>query len=241
MKTLFKLESNTVNTWFINVNDVLDKIEMFSRIISIDENKRANKFHFKKDKNLFMMSRAVLRVLSGHYLNIKPEDIRFKYGEFGKPDFGFKTNLKFNISHSGDMAIFSFVKDFDIGTDIEKTKHDFDVLEIATNYFSELEIETLKKMPKQMQVEGFYRGWTRKESFIKATAQGLSFPLDSFSVSLNSNDTAELLQTKWDENEKNNWALFTFSPHEAYIGATSVKGMINKVNYFEVDASKLLV
>ena len=240
MKTLFKLESKTVNTWFINVNVVQDKIEMFSRIISIDENKRANKFHFKKDKNLFIMSRAILRVLSGHYLNIKPEDITFKYGEFGKPDYDFETNLKFNISHSGDMAIFSFVKDFDIGTDIEKMKHDFDVLDIATNYFSELEIEALKKLPKQMQVEGFYRVWTRKESFIKATAQGLSFPLDSFSVSLNSNETAELLQTKWDENEKNNWTLFTFSPHEEYIGATSVKGMINKVNYFEVDASKLL-
>jgi 4'-phosphopantetheinyl transferase len=138
------------------------------------------------------------------------------------------------------MAIFSFVKDFDIGTDIEKTKHNFDVLHIATNYFSELEIETLKKMPKNMHVEGFYRGWTRKESFIKATTQGLSFPLNSFSVSLNSNDTAKLLETKWDENEKNSWSLFTFSPHQDYIGAISVKGIIDKVNYFEVDISNLL-
>ena len=167
-----------------------------------------------------------------------PEAITFKYGEYGKPIFDFKTNLKFNISHSGDIAILSFVKDFDIGADIEQIKNDFDVLDIATNYFSELEIEALKKVPKKKQAEYFYRCWTRKESFIKAKSQGLSFPLDSFSVSIDSNDRTELLETQWDVNEKNTWKLFAYSPKENYLSAVSVQGKIESVHYYNFDAFK---
>jgi 4'-phosphopantetheinyl transferase len=234
LKAIFKLESNTVNTWFININDVQDKFEKFSNIISIDEKKRANKFHFKKDKNLFIMSRVVLRLLSGKYLNIEPETITFKYGKYGKPDFDFDTNLKFNISHSGEMVILSFVLDYDIGVDIEKIKHDFDVLDIATNYFSKLEIEALKKAPKEKQSEFFYRCWTRKESFIKAKSIGLSFPLDQFSVSINSDKQVDLLETKWDKNEFKSWSLFSFSPDSDYIGAISVNGKINNVKFLSL-------
>jgi len=51
-------------------------------------------------------------------------------------------------------------------------------------------------------------------------------------VSLDSDEKTELLETKWDEHEKNFWNLFSFSPKEKYIGAISVHGEVNKVQYF---------
>ena len=105
-------------------------------------------------------------------------------------------------------------------------------MEVANNFFSIKEIAELRKIPNLKKHIAFYRCWTRKESFIKAKGQGLSFPLDSFSVSIDSDEKSELLETKWDEHEKNFWNLFSFSPKEKYIGAISVHGEVNKVQYY---------
>jgi 4'-phosphopantetheinyl transferase len=228
----FSLPTNQTHIWFINFDITEEKFNSLNSFLSKDEIIKASKFRFKKDKNCSIISRGALRLLSSKYLNIKPEDIIFKYGKYGKPEYNIDTELKFNVSHSGNMAILSFVKDFDIGVDIEKIKDDFDVLDIATNYFSELEIEALKKVSKEKQAEHFYRCWTRKESFIKAKSQGLSFPLDSFSVCINSDKETELLETKWDKEEKDTWELFTFSPHQNYIGAVSIQGSVKSIEYF---------
>lgn len=230
---------NQTHLWYIKFNKQLNNVPFFTSILSDDEKEKASKFRFKKDQNQFILSRGALRVLSANYLNIDAKNIVFKYGKYGKPEFDFNSDLKFNVSHSGNFGIIGFVKNFDIGIDIEKIKNDFDVLDIASNYFSELEIETIKKLPKEKHVEYFYRCWTRKESFIKAKSLGLTFPLDSFSVCINSNKKTELLETKWDNTEKHTWKLFAFSPHQNYIGAISIQGNIKSVEYFNFNDYKI--
>ncbi|TXE05972.1 4'-phosphopantetheinyl transferase superfamily protein [Gelidibacter salicanalis] len=226
---MYPIKPNIIHTYYVNT----DTDKSYANLLSQEETLKASKFKFKKNRNQLVVSRGALRILSGKYLNKDPKEIGFKYGEFGKPDFDLETPLNFNISHSGTMAILAFVLDHAIGVDIEKIKPDFDVMEIASNFFSDLEIEALNKIPKNKLTEAFYRCWTRKESFIKAKAQGLSFPLDSFSVCINSTIKTEVLETKWEEAEKNNWSLFTFSPNQDYIGAISVKGQIESVEYYD--------
>ena len=226
------LLANQLHVWQVNFSKQLDNISFFLNLLSDNEKEKASKFCFKKDQNQFIISRGALRILSAAYLDMNAKEIEFKYGEYGKPEFDFNSDLKFNVSHSGNLGTIGFVKNFDIGIDVEKIKNDFDVLEIVSNYFSELEIETLKKLPKEMHTEYFYRCWTRKESFIKAKSLGLTFPLDSFSVCINSDKKTELLETKWDDTEKHKWKLFTFSPQLNYIGAVSIQGNVNAIEYF---------
>ena len=226
------IQNKEVNIWQINFYVSEKEIAFLYSFLSQDETKKASKFKFKKDRNCSIITRGALRLLSGQYLNLNPKDITFKYGDFGKPYFDLESTLKFNVSHSGNMAIIGFVLNDDIGVDIEEIKTNFDVFEIASNNFSGSEIQSLKKLPSDIQVKGFYRCWTRKESFIKAKAKGLSFPLDSFSVSIDSDDKAGLLETKWDKNEKDLWQLFSFSPQENYLGAVSVKGNIQNIKYY---------
>jgi len=230
--TKIHLKPNTVHIWSLNfvVND--DAYNKYHSLLSEDEKTRASKFKFYKDKRCYVVGKGVLRLLSGKYLNNDAKAIVFEYGKQGKPKFKYEAHLNFNVSHSGDIAIIGFVYDHTIGIDIEIIKDDFDTLEIANNFFSKKEIAELRKIPNPQKHIAFYRCWTRKESFIKAKGQGLSFPLDSFSVSIDSDEKSELLETKWDEHEKNFWNLFSFSPKEKYIGAISVRGEVNKVQYF---------
>ena len=86
----------------------------------------------------------------------------------------------------------------------------------------------MESLPEKERRAGFYRCWTRKESFIKAKGHGLSFPLNSFSVSLNV-DSAELLRTEWDASEREEWTMATFQPSEGYQAALSVRGRIDSV------------
>lgn len=231
----FKILKTELHVWFIKLHEISKSINYLKALLTEDEILKASKFRFQKDKNCSVISRGALRLLSGKYLNTNPKTITFKYGDYGKPDYNIETELKFNVSHSGNLAVIGFVLNNEIGIDIEQLKYDFEVMDIVDNYFSQHEIETLKKLPIEEQIKGFYRCWTRKESFIKAKAKGLSFPLDSFSVDIKSDKKTELLETKWDKIEKDLWRLFSFSPMQNYIGAASVNSSIKSVKHFNFD------
>ncbi|MFD1613739.1 4'-phosphopantetheinyl transferase family protein [Gelatiniphilus marinus] len=231
-KKPYLLLKNVVHVWYAYFSNNTNNLNYYLKLLSEDEIKKTSKFKFKTNQQQSIISRGILRQLSSKYLNIKPESLSFKYGKYGKPEYDFDSKLKFNISHSGGLIVLGFVKDFDIGVDVEKVKNDFDVLEIASNFFSALEIEALKKVPKEKQVENFYRCWTRKESFVKAKSLGLSFALDSFSVCINSNSKSKLLETKWNEAEKHKWQLHPFTLQPDYKGAISILGNIKTVKYF---------
>ena len=55
-------------------------------------------------------------------------------------------------------------------------------------------------------MSGFYAYWTRKESFLKATGDGLSFPLADFSVTTHPDFDPRLEEIKGDASAKQ-WLL----------------------------------
>ena len=231
MNTVKPLEADEVHVWSTDFDFLPKEIEYYSSLLSDDEKRRRDKFYFSEDRKGFVISRGILRILSGLYLNKDPKHIIFEFDAYGKPRFDFKTLLRFNISHSGNMVVLGFCKNHEIGVDIEKMKNDFDALGLAKNFFSMKEIASLEDQPDEEQYRAFFRCWTRKESFIKAKGNGLSFPLDSFSVSLDADEKAELLETHWDESERSTWNLFSFLPADGYIGAISVQGHIESISY----------
>ena len=205
----FELPNNELHLWHCRFDANKDKIEAFKSIMSDDEKEKAGRFKFTAHREQAIISRGILRTLLSKYLNKAPRDLRFGYTEYDKPFLLGNYSLQFNVSHSGNRAVFGFVQHNEIGVDIEKLKQNFNIMEVAENSFSLDEIHTLQAMPETQQVEGFFSCWTRKESFIKAKGSGLSFSLTSFSVSL-AIDVAELLRTDWDEAEKNTVAIIYF-------------------------------
>lgn len=235
LEKLHEIKENEAHIWFGKITTEALSIQKFHNLLSPDERERAIKFKFAKHRNQFTWCRGLLRYLSGHYLNVLPESILFKYGEYGKPYYDISTTLKFNVSHSGIYGLLGFSLNAELGVDIEEIKPHFNVLEIAQNFFSELEIKTLKKISSERQNEAFYSCWTRKEAFIKAKTQGLTFPLKSFSVSLDSVNSAKLIETKWNIEEKKRWNLYSFKPSEKYIAAICTNKDIIQIHCYNWD------
>ncbi len=238
--TYIKIKPKDIHVWYADMNIDKDKQAHYFNLLAPDEKERASKFYFEKDRRKYIVARGILRMLSGSYLKEDPKEVQFVYNEYGKPAYLNYPNIKFNISHSGEMVVLGFVLDYEFGIDVEIIKNDFDILDIAQNFFSTKEIAALEKLPETIQNHAFFRCWTRKESFIKAKGSGLSFPLDKFTVSLDHDENAGLLETIWDVSEKDTWNVFSFIPAKGYIAALVAKGNVQSVIYTDWDAENTL-
>src|SRR4051812_23341542 len=96
-----RLEANEAHLWLASIVEV--DVRNLWQVISEDERVRAARFRFDLHKKQFIAARGLLRIILGKYLKTNPQRIRFEYGEFGKPTIAGKSEIKFNVSHSGDM------------------------------------------------------------------------------------------------------------------------------------------
>jgi 4'-phosphopantetheinyl transferase len=215
--------------WRADLEQPPDVVQRLLRTLDADEQTRASRFHFEKHRRRFVVGRGVLRSLLGRYLELSPEDVRFAYGPYGKPELDPARHagvLRFNASHSHELGVFAFVQDHALGIDIEYVKEDFATQEIAERFFSELEIEVLRALPRAEQAAAFFRCWTRKEAYIKAIGSGLSHPLDQFDVTLGSNEPAALLRDHRDPKAASQWEMFNLDLPAGYTGALAVNGHV---------------
>lgn len=199
------------------------EIDEFVKILSADEVERAGRFKFNKHRSNYITSRYYLRVLTGIYTDAKPQEVVFKYTDKDKPYIKQDINdIKFNLAHSGNRCVFAFTKFNDVGIDIEHKREIPDAREICHRFFSEKEIEDLNKINDELVSDTFLLCWTRKEAFIKAVGEGLSYPLAEFTVSLGKN-TPEITGISKDQSEVKLWKLFNINAGKDYLSSLAVK------------------
>ena len=231
------LSSGEVQVWRASLEQRLEVQETFLRTLDLEERERASRFHFEKHRRRFIVGRGVLRLLLGRYLEIAPEEVRFAYGPYGKPSLGGKyaaSRLRFNASHSHELADYAFVQQREIGVDVEYVKDDFQSEEIAQRFFSAQEVQTLTALPKDERHAAFFRCWTRKEAYIKAIGSGLSHPLDQFDVTLTGDEPAALLRDAQEPEAVARWEMFNLEFTERYAGALIVEGRGHTLRGFEL-------
>jgi 4'-phosphopantetheinyl transferase len=193
-------------------------------VLSPDEVARASRFHFEKDRIHFTRCRSALRALLSEYLEIPAAEIRFEYLTSGKPQLAAEQNpsvLQFNVSHSANMALIAVGSEHRLGVDIEKIRGDVDITTLAERFFSLRERAGLQALPEHLRVPGFFACWTRKEAFLKATGEGLSFPLADFSVTTHPDLDPELEEIKGSTDDGKRWFLADLSVVEDFRAAVA--------------------
>jgi len=223
--------SGRVDLWRVRLDEPA-KASSEASVLSADELVRAGRFHFERDRIHFTRCRSALRGLLAGYLAIPANEIRFEYLSSGKPQLAPEQNpraLQFNLSHSAGIALIAVGSEHRLGVDIERIRSDVDTGALSERFFSLRERAGLRALPDHLRVPGFFACWTRKESFLKATGDGLSFPLADFSVTTHPDLDPELEEIRGNTEARKQWFLADLSVGDSYRATAAVEGAFSRV------------
>jgi 4'-phosphopantetheinyl transferase len=221
------LSNADVHVWRACLDQAASCVQALQQTLCADELRRAARFHFPRDRRRFTVARGVLRHILGRYLRRPPAALEFRYSAYGKPALAVgleASGVRFNVSHSHEMALFAVTCGREVGVDIEYLSREIRAEEIAERFFSARERADLHSLPAEVKHRAFFNCWTRKEAYIKAHGEGLSLPLDGFDVTLAPGEPAALLATRGDPREASRWALQALTPGPCYVAALAVEG-----------------
>ena len=234
-----------VHIWRADLRgDDLRDASRLEGLLSEDERERAARFRFQKHRRRFVVARAGLRRVLGSYLALAPEEVKFRYSEFGKSMLDWAANagvphqpLFFNVSHSGDMAVIAVASGGDVGVDVEKINPDFPWRDVAEQVFTADEIKWLRAFEKgdarddgEKTVAAFFALWTCKEAFLKARGEGFSG--DPKSVSILFQNQAPSLRD--DVLDAARWSLRLFNVGANFAAALAFNQSLEKIECFDV-------
>jgi 4'-phosphopantetheinyl transferase len=163
-----------------------EEILRLGTFLSRDERAKADRFAFARDRRRFVTAHALLRFAL--WQETGASDAKFVIGAYGKPEldppYG-SPRLRFNLSHSGTLAVCGVCYGHDIGVDTERVDAHFAFDDIAARYFTPNEQAQIASAQGSDRLAAFWRIWTMKEAVLKAVGRGLSAPLTDFEISLN--------------------------------------------------------
>ncbi len=212
-----------VHVWPVRLEAPAHIVRCFAERLAPDEEMRAERFRQDRLRESFTLARGALRTILGLYLNIDPKQVQFAYGAHGKPALDPVCNLCFNASHSGDLAVFAFALDCELGVDMELVRRLDDLKQIARRFFCAEEVAELLSLNPEEQQQAFFQCWSRKEAYIKATGEGLSAALDTFQVSLLPTQGAAMIQIGGSVERAQEWTLHDFKPASTYQAALAYR------------------
>ncbi len=180
--------------WVIDFQASISSLDHHWNLLSRDEQERANRYRFDKDRVCFALTRISLRLLLAAKLDTVPQQLRFAASQFGKPYVADSHGLNFNVSHSGNFALIGVARNRPIGVDIEQIRDNIDAHDLAQIFFSEAEAAFLLQFGEHERRQAFYQIWTCKEALLKGYGLGITEYLKDFSVSF-SQDGVRVLRT----------------------------------------------
>ena len=203
------------------------RVAALAGLLDEEETSRVRRFHFERDRRRFTVARGVLRTLLGRYLDAPAARLTFGHEGRGKPTLttpGGNERVCFNVSHSDGRALFAFARGVEVGIDLEagaRLGEDWPL--IARRVFSAREQAELATVAPPLRRAAFLDGWTRKEAYLKATAQGIVDGLTSIEVTLNPARPAAFL-TLPDADRTRGWTLRDLRVDERFAAALVVEG-----------------
>jgi 4'-phosphopantetheinyl transferase len=165
-----QLGVDEVHVWRATLDVSPERLPELRQLLSDDERRRADRLA-RDTHRRFIAARGLLRTILGRYLAIRPDTLRFAYGEHGKPRLADDTRtdaLEFTLAHSGDLVLYAVASGRQVGIDVERVRNEVNPDRIAERFFSAGEIAAIRAAPEGSRLRLFFRQWTRKEAYVKA-------------------------------------------------------------------------
>jgi len=164
------LDDGELDVWLAALDGVPAHI---GRRLSREELARAQAFASPRDGRLWASAHGLLRTLLGAYLMRDPLSFSFSATPHGKPILAAAQQVHFNLSHSGDLALFAFTRVGEVGVDVEVTREGLDVLGVAARMLGQARRDELAALDPPLREREFLRSWTRHEATLKCRGTGI--------------------------------------------------------------------
>ena len=206
------MNTNIIELWHdtIAVDDA--DYPHYWRLLDAAEQAHAERMRTDALRKRYVIVHGRLRRVLSDILNEAPEKIRINKTEHGKPYLADTPELVFNLSHSADAMMIAVGKNCRLGVDIEQCKARISLNGLVDKCFGDEEIAYWQQLPDAEKTRQFYRFWTRKEAFVKATGRGIGLGLNRCIV--NPENPAEFLTVPEDYAPAAQWHIVDISPDQ---------------------------
>jgi 4'-phosphopantetheinyl transferase len=260
--TKLVLLQDVVHVWRADLNLPESRIQQLAQTLAPDEQHRAFRFYFERDRKHFIAGRGILRTILGCYLNLEPAQLQFSYSSRGKPELANTSTegtISFNLSHSNGLALYAMVananaplpltrspKEFSkstaegiaraphVGIDLEYMRPMPEAEQLAKRFFSPREHAVISSLPVEQKQQAFFHAWTCKEAYLKAIGEGLP-GLDKVEVSLVPGEPAALLSIQGDQQAASHWFLHQLIPAPDYMATLAVEEQGWNIEYLNFE------
>ena len=224
------LGPDEVHVWQVRLDVAADAVASAFGVLSASEQTQARRFTFEDGQRHFTVARGALRRILSRYLDDPPPAHAFETGPHGKPSLKPASKseglhpLRFNVSHTGDIAVIAAAWNRELGIDIECVDRKVEMENLSKRFFSPTEAEDVLKADTATRRDVFFRIWTTKEAYIKARGDGLSLPLDQFDVVTDLTNPPGLLATRHDPDDLARWRFARVDMSPEFACTLAVEG-----------------
>jgi 4'-phosphopantetheinyl transferase len=242
------LPDDEVHVWRARVEVAESRLREVRELLSNEERRRADGYRAAADRARFVVARGLLRALAAGYLEAEPGRLRFRPGPHGKPELDGSPGaaaLRFNVSHSGALALLAFARGREVGVDVERIRTDLPLDLIAGRFFSQSERALLGTLAARESGVGagsvaveagddrqaaFFALWTAKEACLKAGGTGFAISPETL-TRLGTRRTR--LVAVDDRDEESTWCLRLLDAGPGYAAALAAAGHDWRLRCFE--------
>jgi 4'-phosphopantetheinyl transferase len=224
------LEEELLKIYHVPLVDISSWANELSDDLSWEEQERAARFVFEKDRESYIVCRGVLRRVLAKELSCDPRSIHFEYGPKGKPELG-HGKLGFNLSHTRGFALIA-VAPCSVGIDIEWERPI--AISVMRASLTEKEMSQVQVLSHEERSRAFLHYWTKKEAILKGLGVGLDGPLLEYDLG------------HWEDRESivffpEQWTILNleyFDKRSGYVAALAYEGAgLSVVHCFLKDIS----
>jgi 4'-phosphopantetheinyl transferase len=210
-----------VHVWVARLDGVDARLEAD---LSTEEQERASRLRFERDRGHFVAAHSFLRRVLAHYLGCAPRAVPIRAGANGKPELVSPATVRFNLAHSHEVAVCALAVDREVGIDVERVRRVRDLDALARRVLSEREQAALCALNGELAEEAFYAAWTRKEAVLKASGEGLGREPAGVEVSFEPEGPARLLAVAGEPGAERRWTVQAFDAAPGYVAAVAAEG-----------------
>lgn len=225
--------ASNVQVFKVNIPRNLIHVEKLTTLLNDTEIQRSERYHQVKDSQRYIISRAVLKLLIGQYLQLPAAEITIGIGVNKKPLISNKEagRLQYNLTHAGEWILIAFSSTM-VGIDLEYLDPHFDYQHLLPTCFNQTEQNAILQSSNSRTQ--FYEYWTRKEALVKATGKGIDESLPLVPCMDGLSEIPFLM------NGSEHWQVESFSIDEKHIATLAYPSTQKNILFIEQDVHSFI-